>query len=75
MVDYGVEMDIYEFWCWKYYPEWIVWYQSSQSPDGQLNSEPMNGGDPSAVPPSAVMEAGEQGEQKHFPLEDLALHV
>jgi len=41
-VDYSVEMDMYEYWCWQYYPDWIVWYQNQKAQPEQALEEPLS---------------------------------
>ncbi len=36
LADYGIDMDVYGYWLWRYYPEWLVWWQNNAS---QANQE------------------------------------
>ncbi|KAL0043344.1 hypothetical protein WJX79_002000 [Trebouxia sp. C0005] len=28
LADYGIDMEVYDYWLWRYYPEWLVWWQN-----------------------------------------------
>ena len=34
LADYSVDLEVYDYWVWRYYPEWIDWYRSQQSQAG-----------------------------------------
>lgn len=27
LADYSIDMEVYDCWRWRYYPEWLVWWQ------------------------------------------------
>lgn len=31
LADYSVDLEVYDYWLWRYYPEWIDWYRNQQS--------------------------------------------
>lgn len=31
LADYSVELEVYDYWVWRYYPDWIDWYRNQQS--------------------------------------------
>ena len=31
LADYGIDMEVYGYWLWRYYPEWLLWWQSHGS--------------------------------------------
>ena len=35
VADYGLDLEVYDYWVWRYYPAWIDWYRSNQSQIGQ----------------------------------------
>ena len=35
LADYSVDLEVYDYWLWRYYPEWIEWYRNQQSQAGQ----------------------------------------
>ena len=35
LADYGVDLQVYDYWSWRYYPEWIVWWQGYQQQQQQ----------------------------------------
>lgn len=28
LADYSIDMEVYDYWLWRYYPEWLSWWQS-----------------------------------------------
>lgn len=34
LADYSVDLEVYDYWVWRYYPEWIDWYRNQQSEAG-----------------------------------------
>ena len=35
LADYSLDLEVYDYWLWRYYPEWIEWYRNQQSQAGQ----------------------------------------
>ena len=31
LADYSLDLEVYDYWLWRYYPEWIDWYRNQQS--------------------------------------------
>ncbi len=36
LADYGVDLEVYAYWVWRYYPDWLIWWQDYGS---QANQE------------------------------------
>ena len=34
LADYSVDLEVYDYWLWRYYPEWIDWYRNQQTQAG-----------------------------------------
>lgn len=38
LADYSVDLAVYDYWLWRYYPEWIDWYRNQQNQAGAETS-------------------------------------
>ena len=34
LADYSIDLEVYDYWLWRYYPDWIDWYRNQQSQTG-----------------------------------------
>lgn len=56
LADFGIDMEVYAFWCWRYYPDWIAWYRSQPPQPDQAGQDPTTTSDAAATAVDSVQE-------------------